>query len=186
MNTVYTAPQKKEIEANKVLREGDLVARVVLGECRVSRVTQVEGLPNYPFYRTDSGTCYSYEEGLTSPIEAQRIAMQKRKGYETVIPANLEDRFTVEYEPRECDGRVLWAQIGIFNGMLYWKENCTYQFLEAFATTRELKKAYEIHKKNIMSFSGYKEVNEEHEMRRLYKSTTFSGYADAEYVQTNH
>lgn len=117
-NTIYANPERITPAPGSIRQVGDLVARVVLGECRISRVTKVEGLPDYPFYRTDSG-CYSYKEGLLSPIEAQKQALKERGKYETIIPHDLEDRITVEYEPRECDGKVLWAQLGIFNGMLY-------------------------------------------------------------------
>ena len=184
-NTIYANPERITPAPESIRQVGDLVARVVLGECRISRVTKVEGLPDYPFYRTDGG-CYSYKEGLLSPIEAQKQALMEREKYETIVPHDLEDRITVEYEPRECDGKVLWAQLGIFNGMLYWKEECTYQFLQSFPTLKSLKKAYNEHKQRMLDGRAYREVKEEHPMRRLYKSTTFNGYADAEYVQHNH
>lgn len=185
-NTIYVSPERKELVPGTIRQVGDLVAKVVLGECRISRVTKVEGLPYYPFYRTDSGCCYSYKEGLLSPMEAQKQALKERGKYETIIPHDLEDRITVEYEPRECDGKVLWAQLGIFNGMLYWNEKYTYQFLESFPTLKSLRKAYNKHKQRMLEGGAYKEVSEEHTMRRLYKSKTFNGYADAEYVQHNH
>lgn len=37
----------------EVLKVGDKIGRVVLGECRIATITEVEGLPYYPFYRTD-------------------------------------------------------------------------------------------------------------------------------------
>ena len=54
---------EKPKDRNKLLNIGDEIGRVVLGELRVARVTGIEGLPLYPFYRTD-GACYTYEEGL--------------------------------------------------------------------------------------------------------------------------
>lgn len=170
-----------------VLNPGDQIGRVVLGECRIATVTKVEGLPNHPFYRTDRGTCYTYEEGLHEIPDLIELAKSKRKNYKTIIPKNLKNRFTVEYEPRECDGVVLWAQIGIFENMLFWKEGCTYQFLEPFKNQKELMKAYEKHKKNMTegSYRRYRERKREHKMERLYWSS-HGFYADAEYVQHNN
>lgn len=177
--------EKEMIPENTIRKVGDLVARVVLGECRISRVTQVEGLPNYPFYRTEEWGCFSYKEGLLPPIQAQRQAIEARKQFVTVVPHDLEDRITVEYNQRSSDGKVTWAQIGIYQGMLFWKEYCTYQFLESFKNEKELKKAYKKHKDAILNMNDGYLVEKEHEMRRLYKSNSFNGYSDAEYVQHN-
>lgn len=170
-----------------VLNPGDQIGRVVLGECRIAIVTKVEGLPNHPFYRTDRGICYTYEDGQNDIGVLQKLAESEREKYKTVLPKNLKNRFTVEYEPRECDGVVLWAQIGIFENMLFWKEACTYQFLEPFANEKELIRAYEKHKKNMTEGSHriYTEKQEEHKMGRLYWSS-HEFYADAEYVQHNN
>ena len=171
---------------NKILNIGDKIGRVVLGECRVATITKVEGLPDYPFYRTDSGGCYSIEEGERSIDELLSIAEENRKKYKTIIPKNLSQLFAVEYEPRECDGAVLWAQIGILDNMLFWKENITYQFLEPYESEKKLMKAYKEHKKKIIE-DGYgkiKILETEHEMRRLYLSNK-GFYADAEYKETN-
>ena len=171
---------------NKILNIGDKIGRVVLGECRVATITKVEGLPDYPFYRTDSGRCYSIEEGERSIDELLSIAEENRKKYKTIIPKNLSQLFAVEYEPRECDGAVLWAQIGILDNMLFWKENITYQFLEPYESEKKLMKAYKEHKKKIIE-DGYgkiKILETEHEMRRLYLSNK-GFYADAEYKETN-
>ena len=171
---------------NKILNIGDKIGRVVLGECRVATITKVEGLPDYPFYRTDSGGCYSIEEGEKSIDELLSIAEENRKKYKTIIPKNLSKLFAVEYEPRECDGVVLWAQIGILDNMLFWKENITYQFLEPYESEKKLMKAYKEHKKRIIE-DGYgkiKILETEHEMRRLYWSNK-GFYVDAEYKENN-
>lgn len=184
LNSVET--EKQENRFGKILSVGDKIGRVVLGECRISTITEVEGLPNYPFYRTDSGGCYSLEEGYMNIEELVRKAEQEREKYKTIIVKNLLDRITVEYEPRKCDGKVLWAQIGIFDNMLFWKEDCTYQFLEPYNDKNKLMKEYEKHKKNILDdkYNCFRILKNEHEMRRLYWSN-HGFYADAEYVKTN-
>ena len=171
-----------------VLKVGDKIGRVVLGECRIATITEVEGLPYYPFYRTDSGCCYSYKEGLNNIQDLMQQAEENRNNYETIIPVNLEERLTVEYPPRKSDGKVLWAQIGIFQGMLFWKECMTYQFLERCKDQKDLQKKYQKHKNNIPSDFGKTApvtVDEENPLRRLYKPKAANGYADAEYVQFN-
>ena len=178
--------QPKE-QKNHILSVGDKIGRVVLGECIIATVEKVEGLPDYPFYRTDK-CCYTYEEGLHDIQELCRIAESDRKKYKTIIPKNLSERLTVEYAPRECDGRVLWAQIGILDNMLFWKEEVTYQFLEPYDSEKKLMKEYKKHKNNMLeNFGGKKNyhiVEQEHPMHRLYWSE-HGFYADAEYVQHN-
>ena len=44
--------QPKEPKSH-IISAGDKIGRVVLGECRVGKITKVEGLPDYSFYRTD-------------------------------------------------------------------------------------------------------------------------------------
>ena len=185
--SLFDLIKSKPIVKPGVLKVGDKIGRVVLGECRIATITEVEGLPYYPFYRTDSGCCYSYKEGLNNIQDLMQQAEENRKNYETIIPVNLEERLTVEYPPRKSDGKVLWAQIGIFQGMLFW---CmTYQFLERCKDQKDLYKKYQEHKSNILSDLGKTApviVDEEKPMRRLYKSKAANGYADAEYVQFNH
>ncbi len=113
-------------------------------------------------------------------------AEENRKKYKTIIPKNLSERITVEYEPRDCDGKILWAQIGIIDNMLFWKENVTYQFLEPYENEKKLKKEYEKHRKNIteQTCQKYRILEEEKPMRRLYWSK-HGFYADAEYVEHN-
>lgn len=177
---------RKERNFKRILSVGDKIGRVVLGECRIATITKVEGLPNYPFYRTDSGGCYSVEEGYTDVEKLMSIAESRIKDYTTIIPCNLTERITVEYLPRESDGAVLWAQIGILDNMLFWKEYCTYQFLEPYDNKKKLMKEYEKHKNNILNdnYNRFRIVDDEHEIRRLYWSN-HGFYADAEYVKTN-
>lgn len=181
----YLQP-KEEVQVKQTLSVGDKIGRIVLGEVRIATIMEVEGLPYYPFYRTDSGCCCSYEEGLQSIDELIQTADRERKKYKTIVPWNLSDRITVEYEPRKCDGAVLWAQIGIFENMLFRKEDITYQFCEPFDDEKKLRKEYEKHRKKILD-DTYKAVHileDEKPMRRLYWSK-HGFYADAEYVSTN-
>lgn len=173
-------------EFGHILSVGDKVGRVVLGECRVATVTEIKGLPDYPFYRTDRGVCYSVEEGYKSIEELTAIAEAERGKYKTIIPENLTERITVEYEPRQRDGVILWAQIGILGNMLFWKKDITYQFLVPFNSEKKLMKEYEKHKKTILEdkYSKYRILDEEKPMRRLYWSR-HGFYADAEYVEHN-
>lgn len=177
---------KEEIQVKQTLSVGNKIGRIVLGEVRIATITEVEGLPYYPFYRTDSGCCYSYEEGLQNIDELIQTADRERKKYKTIVPWNLSDRITVEYEPRKCDGVVLWAQIGIFENMLFWKEDITYQFCVPFDDEKKLRKEYEKHKKEILddTYCAVNILEDEKPMRRLYWSK-HGYYADAEYVSTN-
>lgn len=178
--------QGNRTNGSRILSIGDKVGRIVLGECRIATVTKVEGLPDYPFYRTDSGACYLVEEGLNSIEELVAAAEAERAKYKTIVPGNLQERITVEYEPRKCDGVVLWAQIGILDNMLFWKEDVTYQFCVPFQSEEKLMKEYEKHKKEILedTYGAVHIVDEEKPMRRLYWSR-HGFYADAEYVECN-
>lgn len=177
---------KEEIQIKQTLSVGDKIGRIVLGEVRIATITEVEGLPDYPFYRTDSGGCYEYEEGLQNIDELIQTADRERKKYKTIVPRNLSDRITVEYAPREGDVKVLWAQIGIFENMLFWKENMTYQFCVPFDDEKKLRKEYKKHKKEILddTYKAVRILEDEKPMRRLYWSK-HGYYADAEYVSTN-
>ncbi len=181
----YLQP-KEEIQVKKTLSVGDKIGRNILGETRIATVTKIEGLPDYPFYRTDSGHCYSYDDGLQDIKELLQTADEERKKYKTIVPCNLSERITVEYEPRKCDGAVLWAQIGIFENMLFWKEEMTYQFCVPFDNEKKLRKEYEKHRKEILddTYCAVHLLEDEKPMRRLYWSR-HGYYADAEYVQTN-
>ena len=180
----FIPPEKSVRVLPPLLQVGDKIGRVILGECRIAPITEIEGLPNYPFYRTDSGTCYSLQEGQENINHLLAIAEKEREKYTTFIPKNLKERITVEYSPRICDGKIIWAQIGIIDNMLFWKEDITYQFLEPYENTKKLKQAYEKHKYNILQERHGRIVQEEKQMRRLYWSR-HGFYADAEYVETN-
>lgn len=182
----YLQPKETQEKKTQILSVGDKIGKNILGETRIATITKVEGLPDYPFYRTDAGCCYSYEDGLQRIDELQRLANIERKKHKTVIPCNLSERITVEYEPRKSDGVVLWAQIGIFENMLFWKEDMTYQFCVPLDDEKKLMKEYEKHKKEILddTYGAVYILDEEKPMRRLYWSK-HGMYADAEYVYAN-
>ena len=176
------------LEANEekmhLLKVGDKIGRIVLGEVRIATVTAVEGLPLFPFYITDKNSFYSYAEGLEDIEELKIKAEKERKKYKTIIPAGLEKRITVRYKTQE--GQYLWGQIGIYKDMLYWKEATTYQFLEIYKNKNELIKEYKKHEKNILkAFNVYEVLSNEIKMDRLYFSKKINGYASAEYVMLN-
>lgn len=182
------AEKQSQIDWPNIRNVGDVVCRIVLGEVRTARITEIERLSYYPHYFTDSGSCYSYEEGLNDLEKAKQQAEENRKKFETIEPKNLERRLTVEYPPDYPGGKTLWAQIGVFQGMLFWKESITYQFLECCENDKKLLKKYEEHKKKILEAYGGSAVivPNEHPMRRLYRSRSAKGYADAEYVKFNY
>lgn len=186
---IFSLMKQKEEKPikNQLLCVGDKIGRNVLGETRIATITKVEGLPHFPFYRTDGYGCYEYEDGLRDIEQLLKLAEEERKKYKTIIPHNLSERITVEYEPRKCDGVVLWAQIGIFDNMLFWKEDITYQFCTPFDNEKQLRKEYEKHKKKILDDKYCKVfvLEEEKPMGRLYWSSNHKMYADAEYVHTN-
>lgn len=171
-------------EKKQLLKVGDKIGRIVLGEVRIATVTAVEGLPFFPFYITDKNSFYSYAEGLEDIEELKIKAEKERKKYKTIIPAGLEKRITVRYKTKE--GQYLWGQIGIYKDMLYWKEATTYQFLEIYKNKNELVKEYKKHEKNILkAFNVYEVLSNEIKMDRLYFSKKINGYASAEYVMLN-
>lgn len=178
--------EKKNFDRLKSV--GDKIGRVILGECRVATITKVEGNGRFLFYRTDRGVCYSYEDGLCEVEELEKEAEIARENYQTIEPKNLLECFTAEYVS-EITGKTLCKQVGIFNGMLFWKDWVTYQFLEPYKSEKELKKAYEKFKKDMLvdaqkGLNKFRILDQEREMRRLYWSK-HGFYADAEYVQHN-
>jgi len=182
----FLAPEEEKQAKPNVLSVGDSVGRNVLGETRIAIITKVEGLQYHPFYRTDSGGCYSYEEGLHDVKELLLAAEKERSKYKTITPCNLSERITVEYKPRKCDGAVLWAQIGIFDNMLFWEEEMTYQFCVPFDNEKELRKEYIKRRKRILddAYGTVRLLEDEKPMHRLYWSR-HGYYADAEYVSVN-
>ncbi len=179
-------PEIKRYDPEKMLKVGDSVAQVILGELRIAKVTEIEGNAKHIFYRTDRGKCYSYEDGLKDIEELRVLAEKERQKYKTIIPKNLKQRLTVRYKS-PFTGNYTYAQIGIMDNMLFWQEWCTYQFLEPYDNQKELMKEYNKHKEAILGRCEKREyeiLQEEMEMNRLYWSNK-GFYADAEYVRFN-
>lgn len=176
--------ENKEIPVPEY-KVGDVLGRLILGEVEKGTIYKVEGNERYRFYRTDVG-CFGRTEGSTDLEALEREAEKIRKNYKTIIPYPLEKRITIKYPPRECDGEILTAQIGTYQGMLYWKEAYTYEFLEPYDTEKELMKAY---KKRLQKMTDkntnqneWEEVDELTTIHRLYWSK-HGIYASPRYVE---
>lgn len=164
---------------------GEIIAKPVLGEVRMARILNIndEG-EKWESYYTDGG-CYWYKRDLAKTVTEAEEEARKWKG-ERVQPHDLQKRKTWTYI-RSLDKRRMWMQIGIYNGMLYWKDACTYEFLEP---AKNLKKAYDEQLKRILFNCQGCDIREteEHPMERLYKFKTNDGregYATAEFVKCN-
>lgn len=184
--SIFDYPEFLPEKPNKkrhILKVGDKIGKIILGECEITTVTEVNNNYDDLFYRTAAGICYSAEDGENDIEELIKLAAEKHKNYKTIIPGQLENRITVRYAPRKCDGKILWAQIGIFNNMLFWKEDYTYQFLEPYSSKRKLDKAYNMHKSKILK-GDYELVSDQLPIKELYWSSK-GFFADARYVACN-
>lgn len=176
----------KQIKSDKPekLSVGDLVGRVVLGEVIKARITEVEGNDEYWFYRTDTGGCF--KAGCRTDIEQMEVeAEQERRKYKTIEIDSFDKFFAVQYPPRDCDGHIMYGMVGITQGMLFYKEDCTYQFLKP---CKNLEKEYKDMVFKLTHRFGdeieYKELSEPIPTKRLYWSEN-GFYTDAEYVKWN-
>lgn len=179
-------PKEKKKAISKRLNVGDYVGRVILGEVEKAKITAVEGNDNCFFYRTDRG-CFSFD-ARTDFEQMEVEARENLKKYTTLEIDRFDKFFAVAYPPRACDGKVLYAMVGIYNGMLFWKEEVTYQFLES---VKNIEKAYE--DKVFKITHGWYEEKKEREytklenpipVKRLYLSK-HGFYSEARYVETN-
>lgn len=171
----------------KRLNVGDRIGRLVLGEVEIGTIYKVEGNDEYFFYRTDKG-CFN-PSVRTDFEQMEREAEEIRKQYKTIKIDHFDKFFAVKYPPRECDGHIMYAMVGIYGGMLFWEEDVTYQFLEP---AKNLEKAYkdkvfEITHKYPWDKSEceYEVLDEPIPVKRLYYSKTKGCYAEAGYVQNN-
>lgn len=157
-------------------KPGDLIARTILGDCYVAKITAVEGDSSRFWYRTDIGVCFDAEDGTVPVNELLRQA--RAWNGKRIKPRNLQFRQTWQWT-RESDGHECWAQVGVYDGMVYWKDECTYEFLESCSNIR--KKLEEV--LNNIEFNlpeGVKPSMGEHPMKWLYPCK--GGYASAEYA----
>ncbi len=171
----------------KHLSVGDKIGRLVLGEVEIGTIYEVEGNDEYFFYRTDKG-CFTPSD-RTDFEQMEREAEEIRKQHKTIEIDCFDKFFAVKYPPRKCDGHILYAMVGIYDGMLFWKEDSTYQFLEP---VKNLEKAYKDKVFNIThNWWGKKEeceyevLDEPIPVKRLYYSNAKGCYAEARYVQSN-
>lgn len=171
------------------LQPGTKIGRIVLGEVEEAVITKVEGNENYFFYRTDRG-CFSKDEAETNLEQLYEQAKKARKQYKTIENYPLERRQTIAYPPKDCDQnqKVTYAQIGIFQNMLYWKEAFTYEFLIPFQDRKKLEKEYQKKLKSMtIDFFNkkpkeYTVLSEQLPSSRLYWSR-HGYYASARYVE---
>lgn len=184
--------EQKEKEKQKYprLKVGDKIGKLVLGEVLIATITKVEGNDEHCFYRTDRGICFERTD-RTDFEQMEKEAEEIRKQHKTIEikPDDFEKFFAVKYPPRECDGRILYGMVGIYQDMLFWKEEVTYQFLEK---PNNLEKAYKEKLKRITHRYEWDEKECEYEVlkkpiptHRLYYSESKELYADAEYVLYN-
>lgn len=166
------------------LQVGDQVGRVILGDYEIATVTAVrDGSVNTDMH------CWWNHRDIMKVADAIRQAEDEREKYEYIIPAELTDLYHMEYT-RTSDGRNLWGQIGYYDGMLFWKHDCTYQFLgkRGNLTEKKWKAEYAKHMNDLADRAGFshgKQVYDEHPMDRLYLCADGTKYASADYAMRN-
>ena len=184
----YLEPQEQleEPKYNR-LNVGDKIGNLVLGEVIIGTIYKVEGNEKHFFYRTDKG-CFNPND-RTDFEQMEKEAEEIRKQYKTIEIDKFDKFFAIEYPPRECDGHILNAMAGIYKGMLFWKEDYTYQFLEP---VKNLEKAYndKILRITHDTFGekkerNYKVLDNPLPVKRLYYSNSSKLYSEAQYVLFN-
>ena len=184
----YLEPQEQSEEPKyNRLNVGDKVGKLVLGDVIIGTIYKVEGNEKHFFYRTDKG-CFNPND-RTDFEQMEKEAEEIRKQYKTIEIDKFDKFFAIEYPPRECDGYILRAMVGIYQGMLFWKEDYTYQFLEP---VRNIEKAY---KDKILRIThdtfgekkerNYKVLDNPLPVKRLYYSNSSKLYSEAQYVLFN-
>ena len=184
----YLEPQEQSEEPKyNRLNVGDKIGNLVLGEVIIGTIYKVEGNEKHFFYRTDKG-CFNPND-RTDFEQMEKEAEEIRKQYKTIEIYKFDKFFAIEYPPRECDGHILNAMVGIYKGMLFWKEDYTYQFLEP---VKNLEKAYndKILRITHDTFGekkerNYKVLDNPLPVKRLYYSNSSKLYSEAQYVLFN-
>lgn len=167
--------QKGSSTAAHPLRVGDRIGRLVLGEVETGRITEVVQNGRDFFYRTDF-------------TQMEREAEEIRKRHKTIKIDGFDRFLAVEYRPEGQVRKPTNAMAGICQGMLFWKEECSFQFLEP---VRDIEKAY---RKKIYGMTHwcwgnkgereYTVLAEPIKTNRLYWSR-HGFYAGARYVEVN-
>lgn len=184
----YLEPQEQsEKPKHNRLNVGDKIGKLILGEVIIGTIYKVEGNGTHFFYRTDKG-CFDPDD-RTDFERMEKEAEEIRKQYKTIEIDKFDKFFAVEYPPRKCDGYIMRAMVGIYQGMLFWKEDYTYQFLEP---VRNIEKAY---KDKVFKITHdcigekkereYKVLNNPIPTKRMYFSNALKGYSEADYVKHN-
>ena len=184
----YLEPQEQSEEPKyNRLNVGDKIGNLVLGEVIIGTIYKVEGNEKHFFYRTDKG-CFNPND-RTDFEQMEKEAEEIRKQYKTIEIDKFDKFCAIEYPPSECDGHILNAMVGIYKGMLFWKEDYTYQFLEP---VRNIEKAY---KDKILRIThdtfgekkerNYKVLDNPLPVKRLYYSNSSKLYSEAQYVLFN-
>ena len=184
----YLEPQQQSEEPKyNRLNVGDKIGNLVLGEVIIGTIYKVEGNEKHFFYRTDKG-CFNPND-RTDFEQMEKEAEEIRKQYKTIEIDKFDKFFAIEYPPRECDGHILNAMVGIYKGMLFWKEDYTYQFLEP---VKNLEKAYNDKFLRITHDTfgekkerNYKVLDNPLPVKRLYYSNSSKLYSEAQYVLFN-
>ena len=184
----YLEPQEQsEKTNNNRLNVGDKIGKMILGDVIIGTIYKVEGNEKHFFYRTDNG-CFDSSD-RTDFEQMEKEAEEIRKQHKTIEIDKFDKFFAVEYPPRECDGHILHAMVGIYQGMLFWKEDYTYQFLEP---VKNLEKAYN---DKILSITHdtfgekkereYKVLDKPIPIKRMYYSNALKAYSEESFVQHN-
>ena len=184
----YLEPQEQSEEPKyNRLNVGDKIGNLVLGEVIIGTIYKVEGNEKHFFYRTDKG-CFNPND-RTDFEQMEKEAEEIRKQYKTIEIDKFDKFFAIEYPPRECDGHILNTMAGIYKGMLFWKEDYTYQFLEP---VKNLEKAYNDKILGITHDTfgekkerNYKVLDNPLPVKRLYYSNSSKLYSEAQYVLYN-
>ncbi len=178
--------QKGSSTATHPLRVGDRIGRLVLGEVETGRITEVVQNGRDFFYRTDRG-CFT-DSDRTDFAQMEREAEEIRKRHRTIEIDGFDRFLAVEYLPEGQVRKPTHAMAGIFRGMLFWKEECTFQFLKP---VRDIEKAYQKKVHDIIHRNWgsrgereYTVLTEPIKTNRLYWSR-HGFYADARYVEVN-
>lgn len=184
----FLQSDEAELPSRRRLNVGDYVGRLVLGEVERAKIIRVEGNEKYFFYRTDMNVCFG-ADSRTDFEKMEKEAKEIRKNYKTLEVDKFEKFFAVMYPPRKCDGRIMYAMVGVYNGMLFWKKECTYQFLEP---VKNIEKEYEkmVFEITHEEFGDKKELeyirlHDPIPTKRLYWSK-HGFYAEARYVKHNN
>ena len=187
MSIFDLAETKVKTNIPKRLNVGDKVGRIVLGDVVVGTIYKVEGNDTHFFYRTDKGC---FDSGCRTDIEQMYIeAEEVKKKFDTIVIDKFDKFFAIQYPPRDCDGHIMYAMVGIYKGMLFWKEDFTYQFLER---VKNVEKAYK-EKMFQITHEWYGEKKEREyivlenpiPIKTLYYSNSRKCYAEAGYVEYN-